>query len=304
MSRERLLIGCLACLASLFASAQGTERLEVADAETGVRVAVDERDDLPALRIHVAGQAESDPGIFVLFPEHVTARERDQAEPRQLYLFRPGRQSGRPAWRRDGRSLEYRLDIAPGVTMLARATLEADGIRYTYRFENRSATAYAKMQAVTDPRMESPAFRDVRLERSYVHHRDGFDLLASETPGRTTMTLDQWLPNRHRVPYTWPVDHERVARQSDGVTWYNKSRAVDEPFIATRSVDGRWIMATFSYDPGNVWSNPELTCQHADPEVALDPGQTRAYELKTLLFRGTLDEVLTKVKAQRPAMKP
>ena len=76
MSRERLLIGCLACLASLFASAQGTERLEVADAETGVRVAVDERDDLPALRIHVAGQAESDPGIFVLFPEHVTARER------------------------------------------------------------------------------------------------------------------------------------------------------------------------------------------------------------------------------------
>ena len=63
-------------------------------------------------------------------------------------------------------------------------------------------------------------------------------------------------------------------------------------------------MATFSYDPGNVWSNPELTCQHADPEVALDPGQTRAYELKTLLFRGTLDEVLTKVKAQRPAMKP
>ena len=176
MSRKRLLIGCLACSASLFANAQGTEQLEVADAATGVRVAVDERHDLPALRIHVAGQAESDPGIFVLFPEHVTARERDQAEPRQLYLFRPGRRSGRPAWRRDGRSLEYRLDIAPGVMMLARATLEADGIRYTYRFENRSATAYAKMQAVTDPRMESPTFRDVRLERSYVHHRDGFDL--------------------------------------------------------------------------------------------------------------------------------
>ena len=292
-------------LASLFASAQGTERLEVADAETGVRVAVDERDDLPALRIHVAGQAESDPGIFVLFPEHVTARERDQAEPRQLYLFRPGRQIG-TAGMATGRAVaRIPARHRAGRDNAGAATLEADGIRYTYRFENRSATAYAKMQAVTDPRMESPTFRDVRLERSYVHHRDGFDLLASETPWwGTTMPLDQWLPNRHRVPYTWPVDHERVARQSDGVTWYNKSRAVDEPFIATRSVDGRWIMATFSYDPGNVWSNPELTCQHADPEVALDPGQTRAYELKTLLFRGTLDEVLTKVKAQRPAMKP
>ena len=112
---------------------------------------------------------------MVLFPEHVTARERGQDEPRQLYLFRPGRQSGRPAWRRDGRSLEYRLDIAPGVGMLARATLEGDGARYTYRFENRSKAAYTRMQAVTDPRMESPTFRDVRLERSYVHHRDGLD---------------------------------------------------------------------------------------------------------------------------------
>jgi hypothetical protein len=269
-----------------------------------VRLVVDDRHDLPALRIVVPGQAESDPGILVLFPEHVTARERDQAEPRQLYLFRPGRRTGRPAWRRDGQSLEYETEVASAVRMLARATLDADGIRYTYRFENRSRADYVKMQAVTDPRMESPYLRDVRLERSFVHHRDGFDLVASESAGRATLPLDQWLPNRHRVPYSWPIDRDRVARQPDGITWYNKSRAVDEPFIATRSVDGKWIMATFSYDPGNVWTNPELTCQHADPEVALGPGQTKAYELKTLLIAGTLDQVLAKVREQRPAMKP
>jgi hypothetical protein len=61
-------------------------------------------------------------------------------------------------------------------------------------------------------------------------------------------------------------------------------------------------MATFSYDPGNVWTNPELTCQHADPQISLHPGQTRGYELKTLVMRGTLEDVLAKVKRQRMSL--
>ena len=186
--------------------------------------------------------------------------------------------------------------------MVARATLEEDGVRYRYEFLNRSKIDYDMIQAVTDPRMVSPYFHDVRLERTYVHHKDGFELLASETPERLTMPLNRWLPNRYRVSYTWPVEPDRVAKQEDGVTWYNKSRVVDEPFIATISTDGKWIMATFSYDPGNVWVNPELTCQHADPQFSLPPGQTRSYELKSLIFQGTLEQVLGKVKQQRLAM--
>jgi hypothetical protein len=95
--------------------------------------------------------------------------------------------------------------------MVARATLEDDGVRYRYEFVNHSKLDYATMQAVTDPRMVSRYFHDVRLERSYVHHKDGFDLVASETPDRLTLPLNRWLPNRHRVSYTWPVEPQRVA---------------------------------------------------------------------------------------------
>jgi len=102
---------------------------------------------------------------------------------------------------------------------------------------------------------------------SYVHHKNGFDLLASETPARLTMPLEDWLPNRYRASYTWPVEPNRIEKKEEGVTWYNKSRPVDAPFLATQSTDGKWILATFSRDPGNVWGNPELTCQHADPET-------------------------------------
>ena len=59
------------------------------------------------------------------------------------------------------------------------------------------------------------------------------------------------------------------------------------------------VAASFARDPGNVWSNPELTCQHVDPEVPLPHNGHAAYELKSLIFNGSLEDVLRKVLAQR-----
>jgi hypothetical protein len=269
--------------------------------DAGVRLSVDEQNDLPALRIAVSSAQDSD--LWVLFPEHVTVVERGKTESQQLYMFRGGRQPRSTQWRRSGQSLEYRTEFQPGIRMIANARLDDDGVRYRYQFTNVSRFDYDMVQAVTDPRMISPYFRDVRLERTYVHHADGFDLLAAETASRLSMTLGEWLPNRYRVPYTWPIDSQRIIRQVDGVTWYNKSRPVDEPLLATQSTDGQWTIATFSYDPGNLWVNPELTCQHADPRVSLRRGETRSYELKTLILRGSLETVLAKARQQRSRLQ-
>jgi hypothetical protein len=202
----------------------------------GVRLSVDDQNALPALLVAVSAQRDSD--LWVLFPEHVTVVQRGKTESQQLYMFRPGRQPRPVQWRRAGESLEYRTEFQPGIRMTARASLDDDGVRYRYQFTNVSAFDYDMVQAVTDPRMVSPYFRDIRLERTYVHHADGFDLIAAETANRLSLPLSEWLPNRYRVPYTWPLDSQRIARQPDGVTWYNKSRAADEPFVATRSTDG------------------------------------------------------------------
>jgi len=155
-------------------------------ASTGIRVEIADR-EAPALRIAIAGRPASDPGILVIFPEHVTARRHGEAEARHLYLYRS--EGLHPLWRIRGRVLEYTAILGPGLTMTARATLENDGVRYHYQFSNRSRIDYDMMQAVTDPRMISPYFHDVRLERTWVHHRDGFDLLASETPSRSRRAI-------------------------------------------------------------------------------------------------------------------
>jgi len=256
----------------------------------------------PRLRIVLPDSATPDSSIEVLVPEHVTAVKQGSATAEQLYLFRPGAEPNAPAWRRKGPALEYQRTLPGPVLFTARATLENDGVRFLYEFANASAVVFSMITAVTDPRLTG-IFHDVRLERTYVHHQDGFDLLASEVPERLTMPLEKWLPARVLSSFTWPIPAERREAREGGLTHYNKSRAVDLPFIATRSSDGTWVVASVSRDAGNVWSNPELTCQHVDPQTPLQPGQRAAIEVKLLVLRGSLNDALEHAVRQRGSLK-
>ena len=156
----------------------------------GVSLMVAPQNTQPTLRVVLPDGQDTNPAIEIIFPEHVTARKHGSTESEHLYLFQPGRQGEPPTWQQVGQSIQYERDFKGGIHTLARATLEDDGILFHYEFLNRSNAAYDMIYAVTDPRLVS-IFHDVRLERTYVHHKDGFDLLASETPGRLTMPLNQ-----------------------------------------------------------------------------------------------------------------
>jgi hypothetical protein len=268
----------------------------------GLRLSVSETDIEPALVIALPGQSSSQREIRVLFPEHVTAKKKGDTDAEHLYLFRPGMQGEKPQWKRSRDSFEYERDFSSGIHMLARATLQEDGVLFHYEFENHSDVEYMMITAVTDPRMTG-VFHDVRLERTYVHRKDGFVLLAAETPNRLTMPLSEWLPSRYLDSYTWPVPAQRVERRSDGITYYNASQPVDEPLIATVSSDHKWVVASFTNTTGNVWSNPELTCQHVDPERPLPPRAKVKWDVKILIFQGSLDQALKKIRAQRVLLK-
>src|SRR5712664_86464 len=268
----------------------------------GLRLLVAPENTQPSLRIVLPDRPDTDSAIEVIFPEHVTANKQGSSESEHLYLFRPGSQGEPPVWRQVGQSLQYEREFKDGIHMLARATLKDDGVLFHYEFLNRSNVAYDMIYAVTDPRLTS-IFHDVRLERTYVHHVDGFDLLASETPSRLTMPLNQWLPARYLASFTWPIPSQPVERR-DGIPHYNKSRAVDAPFIATLSQDGHWVVASFTRNTGNVWSNPELTCQHVDPQSALSPGEEAILETKILVVRGSsLNDVFEMAMKQRDSLE-
>lgn len=281
--------------------ADGYQELVIRNS-AGMQLMVAAENTQPTLRIVLPGQPTSDRAVEIIFPEHVTVRPHGKTDAYQLYLFQPGKSGERPLWRRSERSLEYERNFPGAGHMLARAILEEDGVRFHFRLSNQSNIKYDLIWAPIDPRLTS-VFHDVRLERTYVHHRDGFDLLASETPNRMTMPIDQWLPSRYLASFTWPVPSQRVERR-DGIMHYNKSRAVDAPFIATLSQDGRWVVASFTGNTGNVWSNPELTCQHVDPQAALLPGEEAILETKLLVVRGSLDEVFKIATQQMDSLRP
>jgi hypothetical protein len=136
-----------------------------------------------------------------------------------------------------------------------------------------------------------------------VHRSGGIELLAAEVPTRLTVPLDQWLPCRVLDPYRGPVAPMRVERREEGLTWYNISRPVDMPVIATTSSDREWVVATCTRSEiGNVWSNPDLTCHHTDPVTKLLPHGRATIEVNTFVLRGTLDQAFRRVKEYRASL--
>jgi hypothetical protein len=267
----------------------------------GVSIAVDSEDRNPGLTLVVVDGPESERGSKIVFPEHVTVRARGKGEQTHLYNFRPGLKDDAPQWTKVGSALQYERNFGD-IHFVARATLAEDGIVFRYEFTNNSTTDYDMATAVTDPRFRT-LFYDPRLQRTYVHHSSGFALLASETPARLTMPLEAWFPARYHASSTVQVPDQRVQRREDGITYYYNSKLVDVPMIATLSEDRKWIEASFARDPGNVWTNPELTCRHVDPEVKLAHGARAAYEVKVLIFEGSLDAALNKVLSQRNGLE-
>jgi hypothetical protein len=300
MVKSLLCAGLLLIANVLFPAALKAQSFEVRNA-AGVEMTVDQEDRNPALSVTVPDGPKDDRSHKILFPEHVTVRAHGENDARHLYIFRPGTESSAPVWKRDGDSLEYTKEFGP-IHFVARATLTEDGILFHYEFVNHSAIDYDMVTAVTDPRF-SAVFYDPRLERAYVHTMEGFELLASDTPERLTEALTVWFPVRYLASYTSPIPKDRVQRRSDGITYRYRLGRVDVPMIATLSQDRSWVAATFSRDAGNVWSNPELTCQHADEEAALLHGGEVQTEEKILIFKGSLEDALRKAKGQRPLLK-
>jgi hypothetical protein len=266
--------------------------LQIVEPSTGIRLRVINK-EFPKLQILLPKQSNSERGIEVEFPEHVTVINKKTLLAEHLYLESRGNlnKMTSPSWKIEGSAFTYETVLNDSVKMKATAQLDAYGVRYSYTFMNNSSVSYQTIQAVTCIKLYS-AFSDTLLERTYVHHSDGFDLLASETPERLTMPLNKWLPCRYLVSCDWPVAAKRKEKDEDSITRYNKSRKADIPLMVTLSHDKKWVAATYTNKTGNLWTNPERSCHHVDPSAALNRNETKTLILKTYLYAGSLEQVL------------
>lgn len=266
----------------------------------GIQMRIDAEDHDPAISVTLPGGPAPERTFKVLLPEHLTVRQQGAAEAVHLYVFQPGIGPTSPHWQQSGKTLSYDADFG-AVHLRANATLTEDGLLLRYDLSNRSGTAYDMVTAITDPRFHT-VFYDPRLERTFVHYPSGFALLAAETPERLTIPLTEWFPVRYHAQYTAPIPAQRVQHSDDGVTRRYASHRVDMPMIATVSADGQWVAASASRDPGNVWSNPELTCQHVDVQRPLPANGEAHLGVALFLLHDSLEGALRKVEAEQSAL--
>jgi hypothetical protein len=283
--REALLLPALGVVR--LARAQAANELSVTNS-AGVTIRPFENRSMPAVSLSLPGRTNQIAAVIEM-PEHAYTKLGKTDDPVWFYRMytNDAHLKAAPQWTRDANALAYRLDTPSGFALRAQAALDKDGITIAYQLTNPAATSYAEFQAPTCIKLYHP-FTDVFLERTYVHHSNGLDLLASETPERLAKNAEEWLPCRYIVrssPDAAPPP-ARMERQPDGITRYYKQRAADASFLATESSPAGWVAATHSLDSPDVWTNPARTCHHADTGVALGANATAQMALKLYVMRG------------------
>jgi hypothetical protein len=266
---------------------------------TGVRVKPTGDATRPVLNVWLPGQAA--PSAIIEFPEHAWGKANLTDEPSWFYhLYRQDPQfRGRGSWTSSGNTLRYALDLPSGARIRGVASLAVDGLTLEYEITWNGRTL-AEVQAPTCIKLYRP-FTDVFLERTYTHHADGLELLASDTPERLSRNAEEWLPCRYLARCEPPSisPQQRVERQPDGVIRYTKLKLADAPFIATESAPAGWVAATHALNCPTVWTNPARTCHHADASSALRPGAPARLGAKLYLVRGTVNDAWAVVRKNR-----
>jgi hypothetical protein len=295
--REILWLAAWAASRDARAQAAG-ERLVVNAA--GIRMAPFGDQSVPALTVWLPGIEV--PAVVVEMPEHAWHKRTKAGDPEWFYRRYTNDQHMQAIaeWTRDGDTLAYRMTVPSGFALNATASLDDDGVTIAYEVRNPESQAYAEVQAITCIKLYRP-FTDIFfLERTYVHHSDGLDLLASETPQRLRENAEEWLPCRYiaRCPgATGPVP-KPMERRSDGITYYYKQRLTDASFLATESFPRGWVAATHALSSPDVWTNPARTCQHADSGTPLDANGSARLSVKLYLVRGSVQDAWTRIAAR------
>ena len=284
--------------------------------ESGVRVVALMDHISPIVRILLPGEPVDSHGIQVEFPESVkvtvspvSAMEKIYVVDRRLKNNARGSKVPVYTWQASSQSLSYAMGIGSNIAMICEVLAEADGPRFRYTFTNLSDQAYATIRPINCAQLGTgPAFGDERLERTWVHHASGYDLLAAESSERLTLPVKEWVQSRYHafieVPQGPHNERLNLATAPRGfVIMYHKSRPIDDPVIATTSVDGRWVAASYNPTAKSVWSNPQWTCQHSDPMAPLPAHGRVQLEVKIFVFKGGLTDLAPHLTAERARQK-
>lgn len=254
---------------------------------TDIRIQPHGDPQLPAVAVFLPDKP--DPCAVIEMPEHAWRQQKTSDQQTWFYKMYGSdpKLKGQVDWHSSPNQVAYKMTTPSGYVLSGSASVEPDGVAISYEINTGGEDAIAVLEATTCVKLYRP-FTDVFLERTYVHHSGGLQLIASETPERLQKNAEEWLPCRYiaRVGKDLPQTRYKVEKL-DGVTRFFSSRAADTPFLATESQPSGWTAATVGNNCDSVFTNPARTCHHADPRLHNVTGGLAKVNLKVYFIRGS-----------------
>jgi hypothetical protein len=284
----------LAAAAAQLALPQENAPLTVTGARSGLRLERFGNPQRPTVALFLP--QEQDPSVVIEMPEHAWRKAELAGQQEWFYKMYSSDPAfrGQVEWTQSGNRLGFTMTTPSGYVLRSQATLQADGLDIVHEISHVSVQRHAAVEAPTCVKLYRP-FTDVFLDRTYVHHTDGLDLIASETKGRTSKNAEEWLPCRYiaMVGKNGRRGEYRVEKL-DGITRYFKSNPADVAFLATESTTGNWTAATFARGCDSVFTNPARTCHHTDPEAKGISNGHAILRLKVVLRKNSMGTKMTR----------
>ena len=175
-----------------------------------------------------------------------------------------------------------------GMVLTASAKVTGSEVLLAHALDN---STLLELQAVTMwncvQLFLAPEFKDQRMERTAVPVKRAFKTITDLCPGfspyqESKAHLMRFLAFREGTPHWYAVSphvaphpgHPDDPEQS--VFFWQVEPSIDSATIATFSRDRELAVVTSSDKAKMVWTNPGITCHHADASVPLCPPGTTA----------------------------
>jgi len=244
----------------------------------------------PRLKIHFTCAGREEETVSIRFPEGIAAV--DAASGKHLSFYSDTRSPDWPStlecepvnlpvdWQGDGKQLSYTMCLDNGMILESSARVEGSRVILTHALNNATSLDLRYIKIVTCVQLQlTPSFADLLMERTAVPVDGTFRLFREIAPEfkqypRADAVRQRFLAFRHKSGRWFPEAHRTMPHPghpddpNQAITFWQAAPLIDSADIATVSSNGDWRIATGSDEADTVWTNPGISCQHADATVA------------------------------------
>ncbi len=260
----------------------------------------------PLLKIHLQRNGQDAGYVNVRFPEAIQATDTARRQVLKFYQDVwspewPAHLACEPVdlpvrWDTTDGRVAYTMQLDNGMVLHASATVTGAVVTLRYDLENHTPLTLEEVGIWNCIQMQlAPPLDDPLMDRTYCWTDRGFQLMRSLVPGFRPYTRDQAVNRRFSaylpgIPKPYPenpyiVPHPGHPDDPDQRIWFwTVTNPIPRAAIATVSKDGTWAALTQGKGARGVWTNPGISCHHADPVGKPLPPKGRLTISNTLRF--------------------